>query len=166
MRKKAFTMVEILIAISVIGILFAGGSITYNTVYKNNQIDRCEQELADMVSSFENYIIDYGAISISPDVNYIDNAKGIIDLLNEDYLTWEIEFISSDADKHSFKAKTKNKKDPFGNMYYLNIYTYAGVDKDSITGLVVISSAGANATAADVSSGSYDDDVIAIVEPK
>ncbi len=165
MRKSAFTLVEILVVVSVIAILFAGGNITYNTVYKNNQTDRCESELADMVSSFENYMLDNGKITLKPDSNYTDNAKAVISLLNESYFTWEAEFLSAAADGHSFKAKTKTKKDPFGNPYCIDIYTYDGADKDSLTGLIVISSAGVNGAPADLSSGDYDDDIIAIVEP-
>lgn len=165
MRKKAFTIIEILIVISVLAILFTGGAITYNTIYKNNQTDRCEAELADMASAFENYMLDYGVIAIEPDINYSDNAKSIIEILNDNYLSWTVEFVSEASDKRSFLAKTSNKKDPFGNVYSINVYTYDGDDRESVTGLVVISSAGANAVAADLSSGDYDDDVIAIVEP-
>ncbi len=166
MRKKAFTLIEIMVVVSVIAILFAGGTITYNTVYKNNQTDRCEAELADMVSAFENYMLDYGAITVEPDINYEDNAKNIIEILNDNYLSWTVEFVSEAPDKHSFLAKTSNKKDPFGNLYNINVYTYDGDDKESVTGLVIIASAGANAVAADLGSGNYDDDVIAIVEPR
>jgi prepilin-type N-terminal cleavage/methylation domain-containing protein len=167
-KRNAFTLVEILITLAVISIVITGSTVTYNKVWRNNQIDICESDLRDLSSGFSSFFIDYGNIVIKPDANYETVLNETIDILNKQYLTNQIVVIEIATDKKSAKLITKNKSDPWGNKYNFNIYTYDGDDKDSVSGLILIYSKGADGKSNHTTykDQNFGDDVIAIVEPK
>ncbi len=167
MKKKGFTYVEILITLLVIGIITVGTVVTLNRVWQNNRIDICESEMRDMTGAFKSYFTDYGKIEIVPDGNYETAIGEIVDVLNKRYLPYDVKVKSISVDKKSVILETKLKCDPWNNKYTLNIYTYNGDDKTSVTGLVVIASNGidAQSSRSTYSEGVFGDDVIAVVEP-
>lgn len=166
--KPAFTLVEMLITVAVIGILITSSVVTFNKVWKNNQTDTCESELRDLSNSFSSFFIDYGNIIIKPDINYINVLNETIDILNKQYLPYPITVTEIAEDKKSVKLTTKTKTDPWKSKYQINIYTYDGNDRESVPGLIIISSNGVNGISSKdtYKDGNYGDDVIAIVEPK
>ncbi len=168
MRKRGFTIVEVLTAIVIIGILSAATAVSYNRVWQNNRIDMAESELREIASAFSSYAIDYGNIVIKNDINYNTVIEEIINQMNRQYLPFEVEISEVATDKKSVSLITKVKNDPWKNKYNINIYTYEGEDKDSISGLVVISSCGPDsATQMPMyKTNDFGDDIIAIVEPK
>ena len=168
MRKKGFTLIELLTVMLVVGIIFAAGIVTYNTVWRNHQTDTAETELRDISGGISNYLIDYGNINLPNDINFETALNETIDTLNKQYLNYEIEKSDIAADKKSVRLVTRHKTDPWKNKYNLYIYTYNGDDKTSIPGLVIISSNGVDGVSskATYKDGNYGDDIAAVVEPK
>lgn len=168
MRKKGFTLVEMLAVVLIVGILTVTGFSTYNTVWRNNQIDTAETDLRDISSAISSYLIDYGNITIANDINFENVLNEIIELLNKQYLNYEIETDVIASDKKSVKLMTRHKTDPWKNKYHISIYTYNGDDKTSVPGLVIITSYGADgkSSIATYKDGNYGDDIVAITEPK
>lgn len=168
MIKKGFTLVEVLASLVIIGVIISATAVTYNKVWQNNQIDICENDLRDISSSFSSYMIDYGNIVIANDINYETVLEEIVDTLNKQYLSSEIKVDEIASDMKSVKLTTKTKADPWKGKYQINIYTYSGDDKDSIPGLIIITSSGVNGLSSRVTytDGIYGDDIMAILEPK
>lgn len=166
--KKGFTIVEMLLVLLVISILTASGFVTYNTVWRNHQIDTAETDLRDISSAVSSYLIDYGNLTIANDINFGNVLNEIVEILNKQYLTYEIETEEIASDKKSVKLITKHKTDPWKNKYRISIYTYNGDDKTSIPGLVIITSYGVDgkSSMATYKDGNFGDDIAAIVEPK
>ena len=48
-KKKGFTLVEILIVLAIVGILIIGTAVSFNKAWENNRIDSCEAELHDLI---------------------------------------------------------------------------------------------------------------------
>jgi prepilin-type N-terminal cleavage/methylation domain-containing protein len=167
MKKRGFTIVEILAAIAIIGILSTATAISYNRVWQNNRIDIAESEIREIANAFSSYYIDYGNIIIKSDINYDTVIAEIVEQLNIQYLSFEIEISEIAADKKSVLLRTKLKSDPWKNKYDINIYTYNGEDKDSISGLVIISSCGPDGVSQMplYKTNVFGDDIIGIVEP-
>lgn len=168
MRKQGFTLVEMLIVIAVLGILSTSGIITFNTVWRNHQIDTAETDLRNISSAFSSYLIDYGNIIIANDLNYENVLNEILDILNKQYLNYEVKIDEIASNKRSVKLTTKQKTDPWKNRYYISIYTYNGDDKESIPGLVIITSNGIDGQSSTYTykSGDFGDDIVAVIEPK
>ena len=166
--KKGFTLIETLAVLSIIGILITVSAVTYNRAWRNNQIDIAESDLREMASAFSSYIIDYGNIIVTDDMNYEAVLEETVGLLNRQYLTYELEVEKIAEDRRSVRLRTKVKADPWKHRYEINIYTYDGPDKESVSGLVVISSYGIDGTSqrALYQEDAYGDDIIAIVEPR
>jgi len=101
-------------------------------------------------------------------MNYSTVITEITDLLNKQYLPYEVAVAEVAVDRKRVKLTTKIKTDPWKNKYDINIYTYDGDDKTSISGLVVISSRGPDKISqmSAYKTNIFGDDVIAIVEPK
>ena len=167
-KKRGFTLIEIMAVVSILGILLTLSVITYNQAWKNNQIDIAESELREMASAFSGYIIDYGNITAADDMNFETVIEETVDLLNRQYLANEIKIEEVAADRRSVRLRTKTKADPWKHNYEINIYTYDGEERESISGLVVIASYGIDGTSqrANYHNDNYGDDIIAIVEPK
>lgn len=166
--KKAFTLVEILTVTSIIGILITATTIPLNRMWLNNQVDICESEIREMTAGFKSYITDYGGIVIANDMNYETVVGEIINTLNKQYLSYELQLDSVATDKKSVLLSTKIKTDPWGGNYKLSVYTYAGTEHDSIPGLVIISSSGVDrkSNISTYKDGKYGDDVLGVIEPK
>lgn len=167
-KKRGFTLIEMMVVISIIGLLSASGIVVYNTVWRNHQTDTAETDLRDISSAFSSYLIDYGNITISDDLNYENVLNEILELLNKQYLSYEIETDEIASDKRSVKLITKHKTDPWKHKYRISIYTYNGDDNESIPGLVIITSSGIDgqSSISTYKDGNFGDDIVAIVEPK
>lgn len=165
--KQAFTLVEILGVVALIGILTVGTAVSVNRIWQNNRIDICESELRDMTTAFKSYFTDYGNIIVAPDTNYQSVLDETAEILNKKYLSYEIKVCSIADDKKSVRFETKLKDDPWNNKYEVYIYTYEGDDATSVPGMIVITSKGADGQDSrdTYSSGEYGDDIIAVVEP-
>ena len=167
MKKKCFTFVEILAVMAVIGILITGTAVSLNKAWENSKTDTCESELREMTTAFKGYFTDYGNIVIEPDANYENVLDEIVNVLNKKYLPYDVKVTKISDDKKCVYLETKIKEDPWNNVYKISIYTYDGEDKDSISGLVVISSAGRDAKSSEdtYKENDFGDDIIAVVEP-
>lgn len=166
-HTKAFTIIELIVVMAVSAILLGFGGFEYHKAYRNNQIDRAESDIRDMSLSFQNYLLDYGKIVLTNDVNYKNSVKEIVQILNDDYLNYGVKISNFTSDNKSFELITQNKTDPWNNRYKINIYTYAGDDKNSVDGLIIISSAGEDGSFNDAyyKNSDYGDDIIAVIEP-
>jgi len=166
--KRGFTLVEILAVLVIAGIIISGTAVTYNRVWHNNQTDIAENDLRDISNAFSSYLIDYGNITISDDINYETVIEEIAEVLNKQYLTHEIKIDEISSDKKSVKLSTKTKTDPWNSQYQIDIYTYDGADRESIAGLIIVSSRGVDGKSnkANYKNGNYGDDIVAVLEPK
>lgn len=166
-KKKCFTFVEILGALAIISILTVAMSVGVNRIWQNNRIDICESELREMSAAFKSYFTDYSNIVIAPDMNYDNVLNETVELLNTKYLPYEIEVSEVAADKRSATFETVIKQDPWKQKYKMNIYTYKGDDAESIPGMVIITSNGADSLSNKdtYSSDDFGDDIIAVIEP-
>ena len=166
--KRGFTLIEILVTIAIIGLLITNTVVTYNRVWRNSQIDNCESDLREISNSLSSFFVDYGNIIIKDDINYDAVLNETVEILNKQYLTHQIVVTEISPDKRSVKLTTKTKTDPWKGKYQINIYTYDGDDKESVSGLIIISSNGVDSISSKETykDGNYGDDVIAIVEPK
>ena len=90
-----------------------------------------------------------------------------MELLNTKYLPYEIKVNEVAADKKSAILETVIKHDPWNRKYMMNIYTYAGDNAESIPGMIIISSNGADCVSNkdSYSSDDFGDDIIAVIEP-
>lgn len=167
-KKKAFTLVEILGVVALIGILITVTAVHMNTAWRNNQIDVCESELRDMSAGFKSYLTDYGSIAVSSDINYEAVVTEVTALLNKQYLPCEFQIDEIAGDRKSIKLSATKKSDPWGNKYKAAVYTYSAEDRDNVTGLIIITSSGPDgkSNAETYKDGNYGDDIIVVVEPK
>lgn len=168
MKKRAFTLIEILAVTALCGILITATTISLNKVWQNNQIDVCESELRELSNGFKSYFVDYGSIVITNDLNYETALNAMLETLNQQYLPFELSINQIADNKKSVSLISKLKTDPWHGKYRINIYTYNGTDKDSTPGLVVISSNGIDteSSLSTYKENSYGDDIVAIIEPK
>lgn len=166
-KKKCFSLVEILGVMAMVSILAVAMSVGVNKIWQNNRIDICESELREMTAAFKSYFTDYSNIIITPDANYDNVLNETVDLLNTRYLPYEIKISEIAEDKKSATFETVIKCDPWHQKYKMNIYTYSGEDAESIPGMIVISSNGADSLSNknSYSSDDFGDDVIAVIEP-
>ena len=167
-KKRGFTLIEVLAVIVIISIISTGSVVSYNRIWRNHQIDIAESELREISNAFSSYATDYGSIIIADDINYNTVITEITDQINKQYLPYEIVVSEISADRKSVRLTTKLKTDPWKHKYDISIYTYNGDNKDSVSGLAVISSRGPDGISqmSTYKLNSFGDDVIAIVEPK
>ena len=109
-KKKGFTLVEILAVTAITGILVVGTAIGVNRLWQNNRIDICESELRDFSNSLKSYFTDYGAIKINADSNYENVVNETVELLNSKYLSCDTELDGISEDKKSFRIKQSSKR--------------------------------------------------------
>lgn len=164
MKRKAFTLVEILAVIAVSGILMAAMAVNFNRAWSNNRIDTCESELREMTAAFKSYLTDYGNISVNASAGYDSVIDEIINTLNEKYLPYDIELSAKASDNSSVTLKTKLKTDPWNNKYNLHIYT---ASEGNVPGLIVIASCGPDAKSneSEYATENYGDDIVAVIKP-
>lgn len=168
-KRKAFTLVEVMAVIVIIGIIGAFSYKSYQTTLKNQRIDATEADLRAFSQSFSSYNIDYGSIEISDtltDAAYRDKVDEVIGILNRQYLPVEIQFDSVITGRKGFKCTTKLKKDPWDQLYeiYINTKEETGVP----SGVVVVTSKGPDRESQfnTYASNNYGDDILVIIEPK
>ena len=168
MKKKGFTIIEIMGAVAVIGIIMVSAAVTYNRVWINHQTDVAEGDLRDFSSSLSSYMIDYGNIIAPDDINCETVITETVELLNKQYLSSELKIDKLADDKRSVNLSTKVKTDPWGNKYQVSVYTYNGDDAANPPGLVIISSNGKDgkSSRSTYKDENFGDDVIAVLEPK
>lgn len=166
--KRAFSIAELAVCLLVMSILFAASFVGYNRIVLNNRIDVTESELRNFAAAWKTYNIDYGAANIKNDSDYETNVNKVIDIMNSYYLeSVKIELLETASDKKSFTVVTKDKNDAWSHPYKFRVYTYDGADAESICGLVIAYSAGADGIYSEeiYKDGNYGDDIIAIVKP-
>ena len=164
MKKKGFTLVEILAVLAVAGILITGIAVSFNKAWQNNRVDACESELREMVTAFKSYITDYGNITVDSSMDYDTVINEVVSTLNSKYLPYDVEKTGVSADGKSITLKTKLKTDPWNNKYSLHIYT---AQEGTVPGLIVIASSGPDSKSneTEYSSENYGDDIVAIIKP-
>ena len=164
MKKKGFTLVEILAVLAVAGILITGIAVSFNKAWQNNRVDACESELREMVTAFKSYITDYGNITVDSSMDYDTVINEVVSTLNSKYLPYDVEKTGVSADGKSITLKTKVKTDPWNNKYSLHIYT---AQEGTVPGLIVIASSGPDSKSneTEYSSENYDDDIVAVIKP-
>lgn len=168
MKKiSCFTLVEILAVLAITGILTVGTAVGVNRMWQNNRIDICESEMRDFTMAFKSYYTDYKKLEILPDTNYDTVIAEVVKLLNDKYLSCDIEIAEIAEDKKSVRLVSSIKKDPWNNKYEFNIYTYSGADSGIKPGLIVITSNGPDAQSNKdgYTDGNFGDDIIAVVDP-
>lgn len=167
--KSAFTLVEVMAVVVIIGLISAFSYQSYQTSLKNQRVDSAEADLRAFNQSFGSYFIDYGNIEISDalsDSAYREKIDEIIGILNRQYLPSEIQFDRVIAGNKGFKCTTKLKKDPWDQLYDIYINTKASAGAPA--GIVVVTSKGPDReTQFDTySDNNYGDDILVIIEPK
>lgn len=164
MKKKGFTLVEILAVLAVAGILITGIAVSFNKAWQNNRVDACESELREMVTAFKSYITDYGNITVDSSMDYDTVIDEVVSTLNSKYLPYDVEKTGVSADGKSIMLKTKLKTDPWNNKYSLHIYT---AQEGTVPGLIVIASSGPDSKSneTEYSSENYGDDIVAVIKP-
>lgn len=164
MKKKGFTLVEILAVLAVVGILITGIAVSFNKAWQNNRVDACESELREMVTAFKSYITDYGNITVDSSMDYDTVINEVVSTLNSKYLPYDVEKTGVSADGKSITLKTKLKTDPWNNKYSLHIYT---AQEGTVPGLIVIASSGPDSKSneTEYSSENYGDDIVAVIKP-
>lgn len=164
MKKKGFTLVEILAVLAVAGILITGIAVSFNKAWQNNRVDACESELREMVTAFKSYITDYGNITVDALMDYDTVINEVVNTLNSKYLPYDVEKTGVSADGKSITLKTKLKTDPWNNKYSLHIYT---AQEGTVPGLIVIASSGPDSRSneTEYSSENYGDDIVAVIKP-
>lgn len=164
MKKKGFTLVEILAVLAVTGILVTGIAVNFNKAWQNNRVDACESELREMVTAFKSYITDYGNITVDASMDYDTVINEVVNTLNSKYLPYDVEKTGVSADGKSITLNTKLKTDPWNNKYSLHIYT---AQKGNVPGLIVIASSGPDSRSneTEYSSENYGDDIVAVIKP-
>lgn len=168
-RKQAFTLVEIMVTIVIIGIVTVAAYGAYDTAVTNSKIDAAESDLRAYSQSISSYFSDYTEIKIDDTLTetaYNDKADEIVDLLNRQYLPTNIKRIDTASNKASFTCETTFKKDPWSNKYLVYINTKAATGLPA--GTVIIASYGKDgiSSSSTYASGEFGDDIIAIIEPK
>lgn len=164
MKKKGFTLVEILIVLAIAGILITGIAVSFNKAWENNRVDACESELREMVTAFKSYITDYGNITVDDSMDYDTVINEVVATLNSKYLPYDVEKTGVSADGKSITLNTKVKTDPWNNKYSLHIYT---AQEGTVPGLIVIASSGPDSQSNETqySSENYGDDIVAVIKP-
>lgn len=164
MKKKGFTLVEILAVLAVAGILITGIAVSFNKAWQNNRVDACESELREMVTAFKSYITDYGNITVDSSMDYDTVINEVVSTLNSKYLPYDVEKTGVSVDGKSIMLKTKLKTDPWNNKYSLHIYT---AQEGTVPGLIVIASSGPDSKSneTEYSSENYGDDIVVVIKP-
>lgn len=167
--KKAFTLVEIMATIVIIGIVTVIGYGAYDTTVTNAKIDATETDLRAYSQSISSYFTDYTEIKIDDtltDDAYNAKADEIVDLLNRQYLPTDIRRVETATDRTSFTCETTFKKDPWNKKYMVYVNTKAATGLPA--GTVIVASFGKDgiSSSSTYSSGDFGDDILAIIEPK
>lgn len=169
MNRKAFTMLEIIAVLVMVGVLMVILVPRLSSYSYNSKIDTVEAELRTFALDINNYVVDYGEITMSiedskiSETVYTDWIDEFIGSLNELYLGSTLDITSleihtllktdsllSDDIYDYFKIKTMYKKDPWGNPYVLTFHTReAGTDDTNKIlghGIVIVQSYGPDQT--------------------
>jgi len=91
-NKKAFTMLEIISVVALVGILMVILVPRLSKYTLNSKIDTVEAELRTFALDLNNYVVDYGAITMTVDDSEVQNTP-----LEEDetYVKWTYEFVDT-----------------------------------------------------------------------
>jgi len=195
-NNKGFTIVEIVIVITIIGILFALTVPHLSRTVNNTKVDTVEATLREFSMDMNNYIIDYGIIDINVPANDITEYKkqtwDFIKSINSNYSSFMFDCGTDPlTDNHItygkpggdglpkyFEVKTLYKTDPWNNKYTLVVNTYRTVSgskivKDKWYGVMMFISPGpdgklntANYGNAGTIQDKYGDDILIIIQPK
>lgn len=169
-KKTAFTLVEIMAVLVIIGIVTVIGVKGYNQSVENAKMDACETDLRTFSQGFSNYILDYSRIEFesSPSTKQIEEVTGI---LNRNYLPAEI--TNGTVSGALIKCQTKTKKDPWNNPYHITITwnnKAGGTIGNGYGGYITVRSYGPDGKAGTASTpGKYSkhfgDDIFVVIQP-
>lgn len=176
-KRKGYTLAEILIVIALIGILTTILAVSLNSFWSNQNIDKCENELRIMINDFNSYMVDYGNITVEPNMTedeYKDNVKYFIEEFNSEYATYALDVNSLEVTKDdstgvdlyvAFRVTTKTKVDPWREKYIVDVNTST---LSTGGGTIVVHSNGPDndSSAIDYKNGNMGDDILLIVQPK
>lgn len=169
--RKGFSLTEIIVAITLIGILTVLLTVSLNSYFNNQKLDRCENELRLMINDFNAYMIDYGNIELEPnDPEFDIKIEDIMMEFNRGYSSYEvdidsIEITENSGLKTSIKMHTKVKKDPWGEYYTIEINTDSSTPQG---GTVVVYSSGPDtiSESSNYKNGVMGDDMILVISPR
>ena len=149
MRKKTFTLVEMMVVMAIMIILFAIGTVAFNKAYDAADIKKCKAELAQLKSAIEMYRDRHGSYPVEASDSSFNFAEHLSKVVVGD-TRWSgkrpmyIKFteagfdIDEDAGENydDLSPGSFSVYDPWGNDY---LYSY-----DSASDAFVVASSGAD----------------------
>lgn len=112
-RKQGFTLIEVLVAVTIVAVLTAAGVISYSSVNKRSRDAKRKSDIEQLRSALEMYRTDY---SYYPKVNTVNfnNVSNLDPLLVSDYLPG----IPTDPQVSGTVFYRYKATDPSGGQYY------------------------------------------------
>lgn len=174
--KKGFTLVEILVVITIIGIILGMSFSRMEQTRMNSNIDAVEGDLRVISLDVNNFNMDYGGFyvrncdddSIVSDAEYETDAREMLKFF-QSYITNEVTEVSLTRDTVAGRCRieldTVIKEDPWGNNYKFLVNLKNGT-------VIALSKGpdgnpGNNATNfSGYSAGEFGDDILVIIERK
>ena len=128
--KRGFSLVEILVVVSIIGVLMTVVSFSVNGAIRRARISRAQAEVREMANSFKAFYTAYDDWPIgnpedaAPGDNYKPVTRTLIEALNEKHLLLEVppnRFVGG------------NYVDPWGKAYEISFDYVIDVRKNTFT---------------------------------
>jgi prepilin-type N-terminal cleavage/methylation domain-containing protein len=178
LNKHGFTLVELIIVMTIIGILMVGSVLVYNTQQKNARIDTVEGNLVIFKADYEAYLEDYGVFTVDTGLSNAEQYEVISDWLQKlssNYLHTSFDVGDWSADDTAalgtlelhgeyFTVETRTE-DPWGQRYLLY---YSSDPSATNKGTAILASRGPDLTSDPTlyKAGQFSDDILVVVVPK